>query len=95
MATIMRTTATAHPKSLRALIHGLSRVPNLLFIGLIRFYKAALSPLMVPSCRFYPSCSQYGLEAFKKYNVFKALGLTIWRVLRCNPFNRGGYDPLP
>jgi len=72
-----------------------SRLPNLLFIALIRFYQLALSPLMLPSCRFYPSCSQYGLAAFRKYNVFKALGLTIWRVLRCNPFNRGGYDPLP
>lgn len=72
-----------------------THLPNLLFIALIRFYQIALSPLMVPSCRFYPSCSQYGLEAFRKYNIFKAIGLTIWRVLRCNPFNRGGFDPLP
>ena len=72
-----------------------THLPNLLFIALIRFYQIVLSPLMIPSCRFYPSCSQYGLEAFRKYNIFKAIGLTIWRVLRCNPFNRGGYDPLP
>ncbi len=50
---------------------------------------------MVPTCRFTPSCSRYALQAFEKYNVFKALGLSIYRVLRCNPFNPGGYDPLP
>ena len=71
------------------------RLPNLLFIGLIQLYKKLLSPILPPTCRFYPSCSQYGLEAFRKYNFFKALGLTVWRVLRCNPFNKGGYDPLP
>lgn len=71
------------------------RLLNLLFIGLIQLYKRLLSPMLPRTCRFYPSCSQYGLEAFRKYNVFKALGLTVWRVMRCNPFNKGGYDPLP
>ncbi len=69
-------------------------LPNLLFIWLIRFYQLALSPLMVPSCRFTPSCSRYAVQAFEKYNFFKALGLAIWRILRCNPFNPGGHDPL-
>lgn len=76
-------------------MRGIFRFPNLLFILLIRFYRLALSPLMAPTCRFYPSCSQYSLQAFEKYNVFKALYLSAWRILRCNPFNRGGYDPLP
>ncbi|HPM05192.1 MAG TPA: membrane protein insertion efficiency factor YidD [Candidatus Cloacimonas sp.] len=69
--------------------------PNLLFIGLIRFYQLALSPLLPRSCRFTPSCSSYGYAAFQKYNFFKAFCLTAWRILRCNPFNKGGYDPLP
>lgn len=69
-------------------------LPNMLFIWLIRFYQLALSPLMVPSCRFTPSCSRYAVQAFEKYNFFKALGLTTWRILRCNPFNPGGHDPL-
>jgi len=70
-------------------------LPNLLFIALIRFYQLALSPFLPASCRFEPSCSVYGYQAFKKYNFFKALFLTAWRILRCNPFHRGGYDPLP
>jgi len=94
MATTLRSTAGPRAKAWQSMTR-VTHLPNLLFIALIRFYQMALSPLMVPSCRFYPSCSQYGLEAFRKYNIFKAIGLTIWRVLRCNPFNRGGYDPLP
>jgi putative membrane protein insertion efficiency factor len=76
-------------------LKGLFRLPNLLFLGIIRLYQIAISPFLPPSCRFEPSCSQYGTQAFKKYHFFKALYLTIWRILRCNPFNKGGYDPLP
>lgn len=91
----MPTASRDKPQVERALIGSVLRLPNLLFILLIRLYRLVLSPYMAPSCRFYPSCSQYGLEAFRRYNFFKALGLTVWRILRCNPFNRGGYDPLP
>ncbi|MDY0152300.1 MAG: membrane protein insertion efficiency factor YidD [Candidatus Cloacimonas sp.] len=70
-------------------------LPNLLFIGLIRLYQIGLSPVLPKSCRFTPSCSQYGLAAFRKYNLIKAMYLTTWRVIRCNPFCKGGYDPLP
>jgi putative membrane protein insertion efficiency factor len=73
----------------------LFRLPNMLFIGLIRFYQLALSPLLPRSCRFTPSCSSYGYAAFQKYSFPKAFYLTTWRILRCNPFNKGGYDPLP
>jgi uncharacterized protein len=66
-----------------------------IFIFLIRAYQLTLSRVMPPSCRFYPSCSQYGLEAFQKYGVFKGGWLTVKRIARCHPFNPGGYDPVP
>ncbi|MGE5679750.1 MAG: membrane protein insertion efficiency factor YidD [Bacillota bacterium] len=65
-----------------------------LFVFLIRLYQKLISPLFPPSCRFYPSCSEYSLQAFKKYGVIKGGIKSIWRILRCNPFNKGGYDPL-
>ncbi|MBP7205226.1 MAG: membrane protein insertion efficiency factor YidD [Candidatus Cloacimonetes bacterium] len=73
----------------------LSRLPNQPCIGLISLYRRFISPLLPSVCRFQPSCSQYSLQAFRKYNFFKALGLSAWRVLRCNPFCKGGHDPLP
>ena len=60
----------------------------------IRGYQRVISPLLPPSCRFYPSCSQYGYEAIAKYGVLKGGGLAVWRVLRCNPFSKGGFDPV-
>lgn len=71
------------------------RFVNLAFIFLIQIYKSGISPFLPRTCRFEPSCSTYSLQAFRKYNFLKALGLSIWRVLRCNPFCKGGYDPLP
>lgn len=61
----------------------------------IRLYRKYISPLFPPTCRFEPSCSNYGLQAFGTHSFFKASWLTIWRVLRCNPFNPGGFDPVP
>ncbi|MFA5510193.1 MAG: membrane protein insertion efficiency factor YidD [Candidatus Cloacimonadaceae bacterium] len=95
MASNLPSTGSVDSQARQSLIHRILRLPNYLFIALIRFYKMVLSPIMPPTCRFYPSCSQYGLDAFRKYNIFKAMGLTVWRILRCNPFNKGGYDPLP
>jgi uncharacterized protein len=66
-----------------------------LAMGLIRLYQLTLSPLLPPSCRFTPSCSHYGYEAFKRFGFFKGGWLTTKRVLRCHPFNPGGYDPVP
>ncbi|HNV93046.1 MAG TPA: membrane protein insertion efficiency factor YidD [Candidatus Cloacimonas sp.] len=77
------------------LLRQILRLPNLLFLFLIRFYQLAFSPFLPPSCRFEPSCSVYGYQAFKKYNFFKAFYLTSMRILKCNPFHKGGYDPLP
>ena len=80
----------------------LSRFPRRLVVGLIRCYQKTLSmdhgPLkgMFPHgfCRFTPTCSQYGLEAIDKYGIIKGGVMTIWRILRCNPWNKGGYDPV-
>lgn len=70
--------------------------PRLALLGLIRLYQATLSKAMPPNtCRFYPSCSHYGYQAIYKYGAFKGGWIAFWRVLRCNPFNPGGIDPVP
>ena len=66
-----------------------------LCIALIRLYRKYISPIKPSCCRFTPTCSAYAIEAFEKRGFFVGLGLTVWRVLRCNPFGRGGYDPVP
>ena len=66
-----------------------------LMIALIKFYRRFISPIKPPCCRFTPTCSAYALEAFTKRGFFAGLILTVWRILRCNPFSRGGYDPVP
>ena len=67
-----------------------------IFIGLIKFYKKYISGLKgSPTCKYIPTCSEYGLEAIEKYGAFKGGLLTVWRILRCNPFSKGGYDPVP
>jgi putative membrane protein insertion efficiency factor len=65
------------------------------FLWLIRGYQKFLSPLFPPTCRFHPSCSQYGYEAIDKHGVLKGGVLAVWRVLRCNPWGKGGFDPVP
>ena len=64
-------------------------------LWLIRFYQTAISSRTLPRCKYYPTCSNYGLEAIERFGAFKGLALTIWRILRCNPFSKGGYDPVP
>ena len=66
-----------------------------LLLGLIRFYQRAISPYFPHCCRYTPTCSQYALEAVKKYGPFKGGYLALRRILRCNPFHPGGYDPVP
>lgn len=74
----------------------LARLPQTLLLALIRLYQLTLSRLMPPNtCRFYPTCSRYGFEAIQKYGAVKGSLMAGWRVLRCNPFNPGGYDPVP
>jgi putative membrane protein insertion efficiency factor len=65
-----------------------------LAIGAIRLYQRTLSRVTPPSCRFVPSCSQYGIEAIEKYGVVRGSLKTAWRIARCNPFSAGGYDPV-
>ncbi|MFC4355853.1 membrane protein insertion efficiency factor YidD [Chryseomicrobium palamuruense] len=66
-----------------------------IFIGLFRIYQKAISPLTPPSCRFYPTCSHYGIEALEKHGAMKGLYLTIRRISKCHPFHEGGIDPVP
>ncbi|MBK7849885.1 MAG: membrane protein insertion efficiency factor YidD [Bacteroidetes bacterium] len=66
-----------------------------LFILLIRFYQGAISPLLRPSCRFTPTCSEYGKQAIRKYGPFKGGYLTLRRISRCHPWGGHGYDPVP
>ena len=63
-------------------------------IALIKFYQRYLSPLKAPCCRFVPTCSTYAVDALKKYGWAHGSLLALWRILRCNPFSKGGYDPL-
>ncbi len=58
----------------------------------LKFYKKLISPLYPASCRYYPTCSHYAIESVEKYGVLKGLLKAIWRVLRCNPFSKGGID---
>ena len=64
-------------------------------IWLIGLYRKFISPLKPPCCRFTPTCSAYAVEAYSKRGFFVGTILTVWRILRCNPFSRGGYDPVP
>ena len=64
-------------------------------IGCIRIYQAAIAPYLPDCCRFTPTCSHYGVEALRTHGFWKGSLLTVWRVLRCQPFCRGGYDPVP
>lgn len=64
-------------------------------IFFVNLYRKFISPLKPPCCRFSPTCSQYAIDAFMEWGLICGLGLTVWRILRCNPFCRGGYDPVP
>lgn len=76
----------------------MSKRPNplqWLGLALIRFYQRFISPLFGPTCRYYPSCSSYAVEAIQLHGFFKGTGLGVWRILRCNPWSRGGVDFPP
>ena len=76
--------------------HEIESALKQVMLWLIRFYRKYLSGMKgYSTCKYYPTCSQYGIEAIEKYGAVKGGALTVWRILRCNPFHKGGYDPVP
>tara|TARA_X000000950_G_scaffold286382_1_gene395109 strand:- start:3917 stop:4168 length:252 start_codon:yes stop_codon:yes gene_type:complete len=73
----------------------ISNLFKLLVINFIKIYQRFVSPFFPSSCKFSPSCSKYGIEAINKYGVLKGSVLTVKRILKCNPWSKGGYDPIP
>ena len=73
---------------------GWLKLPEMCLIALFRGYQYLVSPLFPPACRFVPSCSQYAIEAVTKYGALRGTLLALWRIVRCHPFSRGGYDPV-
>ena len=71
----------------------LVRVPGLVLIGLVRIYQWTISPMLGRHCRFEPTCSAYFIESVRKHGAIRGAIRGIWRILRCNPWNPGGYDP--
>ncbi len=89
-------TPVARDPSIRELPITLWNLPRLPLLAIIRLYQMTFARGLPPgTCRFYPTCSHYGYQAIYKYGAIKGSWLAIWRVLRCNPFNPGGYDPVP
>lgn len=82
-------------QGLRLMTAYMEKLVQYLLMGLIRFYQLCISPFKPRSCRFYPTCSAYTLEALQKYGPLKGSWLGIRRILKCHPFHEGGYDPLP
>ncbi len=70
-------------------------IPKYIAIAIISFFKFCISPFLPHTCKFQPTCSVYGSQAFAQWGFFKGLGLTIGRMLRCNPFTKGGEDYVP
>lgn len=66
-----------------------------MLISFLRFYKSSISPLLPNACKYTPTCSEYAMEAIEKHGIIKGCALSAWRLLRCNPFSKGGYDPVP
>lgn len=64
-------------------------------VGAIRLYQRVLSPLLPRRCKYHPTCSAYAVEAIQVHGVLRGTRLAVWRILRCNPFSHGGYDPVP
>jgi uncharacterized protein len=81
--------------SVRRPAAALKRLPRLALIYLVKGYQVSLSPLLPPSCRYYPSCSAYAVEALERHGALRGSWLALRRILRCHPFRPGGFDPVP
>ena len=68
---------------------------NRVLIFFVRIYQYTLSPMLGQRCKYYPSCSNYAIDALREYGAIRGSGMAAWRLLRCNPFSNGGYDPVP
>lgn len=68
---------------------------KIIVLGLVKFYRLFISPALGPRCRYYPTCSAYMIEAVENYGAVKGVWMGLKRLVRCNPFSRGGYDPVP
>ena len=82
-------------RALSRLWRAFKRLLALPLIGIVRFYQICISPLKPPTCRFTPTCSQYALQALRKYGPIKGSWLTVKRLAKCHPWGGSGYDPLP
>ncbi len=71
----------------------INKLCKTVLISIIKIYQNYISPLSPPSCRFQPTCSSYSIEALKTYGIFKGILKSLWRILRCNPLSKGGWDP--
>ena len=67
---------------------------NRILIFFVRIYQYTLSPMLGQRCKYYPSCSNYAIDALREYGAIRGAGMAAWRLLRCNPFSNGGYDPV-
>ncbi len=68
--------------------------PRDLVVSAIRFYKRFISPLLPPACRFYPTCSEYAMQAIGMHGILRGSLMALWRLARCHPFSKGGFDPV-
>ena len=69
--------------------------PRMVLLAPIRLYQRVISPALPQRCKYYPSCSHYAVQAIREHGILRGLALAVWRVLRCNPWSHGGYDPVP
>ncbi len=80
---------------LKSLVHNVALLPRNLVIAVMKGYRKVISPVYGDVCKYYPSCSRYAIEAYQQRHFFVATALTIWRLLRCNPWSHGGVDDVP
>lgn len=81
--------------SVSAVVRAPMSIPQKILVGIIKVYQWTISPLLGPRCKYYPSCSNYGLQAVRRHGAIKGFALGAWRVLRCNPWSHGGVDDVP